>query len=72
MRLKEIIQAKKRIVSSGEWKSGVLMPRNAFPTLGKTKLVRQVHTWKIIRFNCLGKNFKVLTFFRLDKQDFYC
>lgn len=72
MQLKEIIQASKTITDFGSWKSGQLMPKSAFPLLGKTKLVRQVHTWKIIKFNCLGKYFRLLVFFRADIELFYC
>ncbi len=72
MHLKEIVRAPKTITDSGTWKSGQLMPRSAFPLLGKTKMVRKVHTWKIIKFNSLEMDFRLLIFYRLDREMYYC
>lgn len=69
MLLKNIIKAPKEVTSVGQWESGKLMPRSAFPLKGKIK-IRRVYTWKIIEFNALGIKFKLLIFFRIDKEEY--
>jgi hypothetical protein len=71
MLLKDIIKAPKNVTDNGVWTSGVLMPKSQFPLLGNHKLVRKPFTWKVIKFSCLGKNFRLIIFYRLDRQTYY-
>lgn len=72
MHLKDIIRAPKLVTDLGTWKSNQLMPKAAFPLHGRTKLVRKVHTWKVIKFNCLGSDFRLLIFYRTSREMYYC
>ncbi len=70
MRLKNIIRARKVIRDAGVWKSGVKMPKTAFP-LGKGNFkVPAPYNWRVVSFECLGERFKLLIFYRLDLEKY--
>lgn len=70
MRLKDIIRAKKTNIHWGDWKSGVKMLRTQFPMSKGSFSVRSVYNWNISTFECLGKSFRLLVFYRADKQEY--
>ena len=67
MRLRRIIRANKTITDAGAWKTGVKMPKTAFPLTKQNALkVGPAYSWRVIRFTCLGAAFRVLVIYRLD------
>lgn len=71
MRVKSIIRGEKTVTDWGEWKSGQKMPGTLFPlSKGHSFRVRGCYNWRLVKFNCLDHEFRLLIFFRLDKQEF--
>lgn len=69
MNLKEVIRAEKTDVDVGQWSAGHI-PRAAFP-LSKVKDRRYkyglAYSWRVVKFTCLGKKWRVLVFLNLEK-----
>jgi len=60
--LAEVIRAVKADVDVGSWQQGHI-PRSAFPlSLARAKNYKfgPEYRWRIVRFSCLGANFRVL------------
>jgi len=70
MRLKDIIRAKKTNVGWGEWKSGIKMSRAQFPLSKGSFRVRSGYNWNVSTFECLNQSFRLLVFYRMDKQEY--
>ena len=71
MRIKDIIRAKKTNIRWGDWSSGVKMPRTQFPlSKGSSFRVRSGYNWNVSTFECLNQSFRLLVFYRMDKQEY--
>lgn len=71
MLLKDIIQATKNNVRWGDWKFGEAMPRTKFPLSKHTSFrIRTKHHWCITTFDCLSQPFRLLVFYRSDKEEY--
>lgn len=68
MNLKELIKSPKEILDVGTWRDGDIKPKTAFPVKFR---VRPKHRWKIIRFSCLDKTYKLLILYRIDKEIYF-
>lgn len=71
MHLKQIIRAPKEIIDQGSWQEGKKMPKAAFP-LSKNRgfAIRAKYRWRIIKFSCLSREFRVLIFYRSDIEEY--
>lgn len=71
MRLKNICRAEKVVTDWGAWETGTKMPKAAFPlSKGNSVRIRGSYRRRIVRFSCLGRDYRLLIFYRLDKQDY--
>lgn len=72
MNLKEVIKAEKTDVETGQWHVGHI-PRTAFP-LSKVKernyKMGVSYSWRVVKFQCLGKKCRVLIYLNEDKEVF--
>jgi hypothetical protein len=71
MRLQTIILANKNITNWGKWDTGK-MPRIAFPlSKSRNRFYRLgAYRWRVVEFNALGHNFRLLVAYRTDKEQF--
>jgi len=71
MRLKDVVHADKVLTDWGEWASGK-MPRTAFPLSRSRQNFYRLgsYRWRIIRFEALGAQFRVLVCLQEDKEQY--
>lgn len=71
VKLRKIIGSQKTITDYGDWKSGIKMPKTAFPLSKSTSFkIAKAFNWRIIRFECLGAKFRLLICYRIDLHRF--
>ncbi len=73
MRLKDVILANKDITDQGKWQR-TKMTTGAFPlsrSKGRSYRLRAAYEWRVIRFQALGKDFRLLIAFNLEKEQYF-
>lgn len=71
VKLRKIIGSEKTITDYGEWKSGMKMPKTAFPLSKHSGFkIAKAFNWRIVRFECLGAKFRLLICYRIDLHRF--
>ena len=66
MKLRKIINGYKVVTDWGKWENGKKMPKTAYPLSKNAFTISKAYTWRVVRFKCLGVQFRLLIAFRLD------
>ncbi|PBB32752.1 hypothetical protein [Mesorhizobium sp. WSM3882] len=69
MRLVDVIRAQKSNVSIGAWQEGKIPP-SAWPLTTSSLHLGRGYSWRIVKFDALGKKFRVLIAFSAEKETY--
>lgn len=72
LKLRRVINSPKVVTDWGKWKSGDKMPKTAYPLSKSSFKLPPAYTWRVVDFDCLGGNFRLLIAYRVDLNRYQC